>query len=423
MSTSHLDHVGGRPWTQAREKWLLLTLAAIQFTAMLDFLIIMPLGPQYMRVFHIKPGQFGLMVSAYAISAGVAGVVASLFLDRLDRRPALLWLYFGFVVGTLLCALANTYPLLVIARVIAGAFGGVTGALILAIIGDMIPVERRGAAMGMVMSSFSVASICGVPIGLRLASDFDWHMPFYALSGLSLLVLVATAAVLPSLRRHLHHTREGGAARQLLNVIKHRNHQRSFLFMAVLTFMAFCMIPYISPYMVANVGLRENQLLYIYAIGGLFTVFTMNWVGRWADRSGKLRVFQICALSTVVPIVVLTNLPPVPLVVAVSVTTIFMIAMSSRMVPAMALMTVVVEPRYRGSFMSLNSSVQQFAAGLASLFSGFILGQSDTGQITHYFITGLCAVALAVWSIFIARSLRVVEETKVVGEPLAVEAI
>src|SRR6266478_9103189 len=190
------------------ERLSLFVLAAIQFTSVLDFLIILPLGPQYMRVFHIGTAQFGWIVSAYAISAGISGIAAGFFLDRFDRKRALLGLYLGFTVGTLFCALAPTYHLLVAARAVAGAFGGVVGALILAIVGDVIPEQRRGAAMGLVMSSFSVASIVGVPIGLLLASHINWHVPFCVLAGLSLVILGATAQVMPSLRGHLRHAGE-----------------------------------------------------------------------------------------------------------------------------------------------------------------------------------------------------------------------
>src|SRR5262245_54618832 len=200
------------------ERLLLLTLATIQFTVIVDFLIVMPLGPQYLRVFNITPSQFGLIVSAYAFSAGISGIAAGFFLDRLDRRPALLTLYMGFAVGTLFCAMAPTYPLLVAARVVAGAFGGVSGALILAIIGDVVPASRRGAAMGMVMSSFSVASICGVPIGLVLASNLNWHAPFYALAGLSVVIWLAAARVMPALHGHLEHARDEHPAARMWGV-------------------------------------------------------------------------------------------------------------------------------------------------------------------------------------------------------------
>ena len=394
------------------ERLLLLVLAAIQFTIVLDFLIMMPLGPQYMRVFVITPGQFGLMVSAYAISAGISGIIAGFVLDRLDRKRALLWLYLGFTIGTLLCALAASYYLLVAARVVAGAFGGVAGALILAIVGDVIPEKRRGAAMGMVMSAFSVASICGVPFGLFLASHLSWHVPFFVLAGLSAIVLVAGMLVLPPLRGHLKHTRDQHPAAQMLAVLMHADHQKAFLFMAVLTCTGFVIFPYLSTYMVANVGLTEKQLPFIYLTGGSFTIFSLNWIGRWADRAGKLRVFTLMTLSTAIPILTLTNLPRVPLVAAIATSTLFMICISGRFVPAMALMTSSIESRYRGGFMSMNSAVQQFSSGIAAYFCGQIIVQSPSGEMTHFPIVGLVSVACALTSIYLARFLKIHKEKK-----------
>lgn len=191
------------PKKEIREGLLIFTLAAIQFTHMMDFVIMMPLGPQLMRIFNISPGEFGLLVSAYTFSAAVAGFLSALFIDRFDRKHAMLGLYFGFTIGTLACALAPTYSLLLAARVVAGAFGGVLGALILAVIGDAIPEHRRGAATGKVMAAFSVASIAGVPVGLYLASVTSWHAPFYLLAGLSFLVLIASFWLLPTMRGHL----------------------------------------------------------------------------------------------------------------------------------------------------------------------------------------------------------------------------
>ncbi len=387
------------------ERLLLWVLAAIQFTTIVDFLIIMPLGPQYMRVFSIQPNQFGLIVSAYAISAGISGVAAGFFLDRFDRKPALLALYAGFTVGTFLCALAPTYPLLVAARVVAGAFGGVAGALILAILGDAVPEQRRGRAMGFVMSSFSVASICGVPIGLFLASHLNWHVPFLGLAALSAGIFVAVARVMPSLRGHLEHAQDQQALARVWAVLIHPKHQMAFLFMAVLTCTGFFIFPFLSNYMVANAGLTETELPLIYLSGGLCTLFSMNWVGRWADRAGKRRVFTLMSLSTLLPIIAVTNLPRVPLVVAIATSTVFMISMSGRFVPAMALITASVESAHRGGFMSINSSVQQFAAGLAAYVSGLVLGQSATGQITGFSSVGLLSLTGALACIYLARFL------------------
>ncbi len=389
------------------ERLLLLTLASIQFTVVVDFLIVLPLGPQYMRVFDITPAQFGLIVSSYALSAGISGVAASFFLDRLDRRPALLALYLGFTIGTLFCALAPNYHLLVAARVVAGAFGGVSGALILAIIGDVIPEVRRGAAMGMVMSAFSVASIVGVPLGLVLASNLSWHVPFYGLAGLGVIIWLLTLRAMPKLQGHLHHATGEHPVKRTLAVMLHKDHQMAFLFMAVLTASGFVVFPYLSNYMVGNVGMTEKQLPLIYLAGGLCTIFSMNWIGRWADRSGKRRVFIIMSLCATIPILALTNLPRVPLALAISTSTLLMICMSGRMVPAMAMMTGSIEARYRGGFMSINSSVQQFSCGLAAYASGHIIGESATGELTRFPWVGLISVTCILSCIYLSRFLKV----------------
>jgi len=402
------------------ERLLLFTLAAIQFTVVVDFLIVLPLGPQYMRVFNITPAQFGLIVSSYALSAGISGIAASFFLDRLDRRPALLTLYLGFTIGTLLCAVAPTYHLLVAARIVAGAFGGVSGALILAIIGDVIPEKRRGTAMGMVMSAFSVASILGVPLGLVLASHLDWHVPFYGLAGLGVIVWLLTLRAMPKLQGHMHHAAGENPIKRTLAVMLHKDHQMAFLFMAVLTASGFVVFPYLSNYMVGNVGLTEKQLPLIYVAGGLCTIFSMNWIGRWADRAGKRRVFIIMSLCATVPILALTNLPRVPLALAITTSTVLMICMSGRMVPAMAMMTGSIEARYRGGFMSINSSVQQFSCGLAAYASGHIIGQSATGELTRFPWVGLISVTCILSCIYLSRFLKVPAGVKATANEAAV---
>ncbi len=394
------------PTFSKSERFLLFILAAIQFTAIVDFLIILPLGPQYMRVFNITPAQFGLMVSAYAISAGIFGILAGFILDRFDRKPALLWLYTGFTLGTFFCAVAPTYHLLVAARVVAGAFGGVSGGLILAIIGDVISPERRGRAMGLVMTSFSVASICGVPLGLLLASHINWHVPFLALTGLSLLILLGAAKAMPHLRGHLDHLGDDHPVQRMLVILTLTDHRMAFVFMAVTTCAGFLIFPYISNYMVANVGMTEKQLPLIYLCGGLCTLFTMNFVGRWSDRAGKHKVFTIVSFAAAIPILTLTNLPHVPVYIAVATSTLLMVCMSGRMVPAMALMTGSIEARYRGGFMSINSSVQQLASGVAAYTSGLILGQGEKGEITHYPIVGILSVICAYSCIYLARFLK-----------------
>ncbi len=389
------------------ETQLLWVLSAIQFTNVLDFLIMMPLGPQYMRVFGIGPGQFGLMVSAYAISASISGVVAGLFLDRFDRKSALLILYFGFAVGTFLCAIANTYPLLTAARVVAGAFGGVCGATILAIVGDVVPEVRRGAAMGMVMSAFSLASIAGVPAGLFLANHFSWHAPFYLLAGVSIIILFGACRVLPSLRTHVQLSVTHRPLLQMRALLTESNHIRAFVLMFLLTSAGFFVIPYIAAYMVKNVGLAETQLPFIYFFGGLFTIFSMNIIGKMADRYGKLKIYAVMALISTVPTLAVTRLGHTSVTIAVTVTTLLMIFQSGRFVPAMAIIVSSVQHRYRGGFMSLNSSVQQMASGAATFLSGLILGESQpNGPMVHFGIAGIISAVLAVVGIFVACTIK-----------------
>ncbi|MGD1086741.1 MAG: MFS transporter [Verrucomicrobiota bacterium] len=388
------------------ERLLLLILAAIQFCTTLDFVIILPLGHQFMQVMRLNTAQFSIIVASYGIAAGITGIAAGFFLDLFDRKTALLWLFSGFAVGTLLCALAPTYPLLVAARAVAGASGGVTGALVLSIVGDVVPEERRGRAMGMVMSSFSVASIAGVPLGLMLATAYSWHLPFFAIAAICAPILVAVFLRVPPLRGHLRHAREVHPAARMWSVLIEPNHQMAFVFMAALTCAGFTIFPDMPAFMVLNVGLTDRQLPLIYLAGGLCTVFSMNWIGLWADRAGKLRVFTLMSLSAVVPIVLMTNLPRVPLAAALATSTLLMICMSGRFVPGMAMMTATVESRYRGGFMSVNSSVQQFSCGVAAWVSGQIVGQGAAKEITRFPIVGMISVACVLVCVWLARFLK-----------------
>ncbi len=394
------------PKTVIREGLLIFILAAIQFTHTMDFVIMMPLGPQLMRVFSISPREFGFLVSAYTFSAAVAGFLSALFIDRFDRKHALLALYFGFTAGTLACALAPTFELLLAARVIAGGFGGVLGALVLAVIGDAIPENRRGAATGKVMASFSVASIAGIPVGLYLASITSWHAPFYLLAGLSFLMLLVALKFLPTMRGHMSSVTKDSPFQVLHEVATIRNLQWALVLMITLTMAGFFIVPFVSPYMVANVGFTERELSYIYLFGGLATMFTSQLAGRLADKYGKHKVFTLAAFLSLIPILMLTHLPPVSHFIALIVTTIFFIFFGARFVPAMALITSSVEPRLRGSFMSINSSVQQLSAGLAAFFSGFIVKEASNGTLQNYGLVGIIACVITLLAIWAVRYLK-----------------
>jgi predicted MFS family arabinose efflux permease len=406
--SSRLRHIftlsasGGEGRGEVGERTLVLVLAAIQFTHVMDFMIMMPLGPQLMRVMLISPQQFGLLVSAYTLTAAAAALAVAFYTDRFDRRKTLVFLYAGFVISTLLCGIAPGYGSLLGARAVAGAFGGVAGATVHSIIGDAIPEQRRGAATGMIMSAFALSSIVGVPIGLFLAAHFSWRAPFLLLVVVSTLVLLLTWKILPAMRGHIVEGQSHRPLEQMKAVFGTANHLRAFVFMFALMFAGFSVIPFISPYMVANVGLKETDLPYLYLFGGLATAFTSRYIGKLADRHGKRQIFTLIGLISIAPLLITTNLPPVPVPVAICASVIFMVFVSGRFVPAMALVISSVEPRLRGGFMSINSAIQQLGLGAASLLAGTIIGHGAAGTLTHYWLVGFIAVGATLLAIALA---------------------
>jgi predicted MFS family arabinose efflux permease len=391
------------------ERIVLLVLTAIQFTNILDFVIMMPLGPQLMRIFAISPQEFGFVVSAYTFSAGVSGFLAAFFLDRFDRKKSLLTLYAGFTVGTFLCSAAPTYWFLVGARVITGMFGGILGATILSIVGDLIPYERRGNAMGMVMTSFSLAQIAGVPAGLFLANRFGWHTPFLFLASTAAMCWIVSARILPSMQAHLRSGIQESPFETVKVLLTEASTQRALAFMVTLIVAGFAIIPYLSPYLVSNAGRTESDLPYIYFFGGCATIISSRVIGKLADRHGKLPVFTHVAVLSILPILLITNLPRISLPLAIVALTVFMVLVSGRSVPSMAMVTAAVHPRRRGSFMSISASVQQFSAGLASFGSGLIIAKAEDGALTHFGVVGLIAAAATLVCIALARRLKLVE--------------
>ncbi|MDZ4358247.1 MAG: MFS transporter [Variovorax sp.] len=389
-----------------REFWLLLTSAGVPFTHLLDVMIMMPLRPQFTRLFGISDAQFGLLVSAYTLSAGLSGLAAATYVDRFDRKRLLLTLYTLFALATLACGLAPGYGFLMAARVAAGVFGGVLSALSQTIVADVVPFERRGRAMGIVMSSFSVATVAGVPLGLFMATHLSWHAPFFGIAALSGLFMLGAAVTLPRLNQHLQAANRPSIWRGIGMVLSEPNHLRAFGFSALLMFTGFTVVPFITIYMQTNVGLVDAQIPYIYLCGGVATLFTARLFGRMADRLGKVRTFNWLALGVTVPLMATTLLPRSPLWMVLLVSTSFFVFMSGRMIPGMALVTSAAHPPLRGTFMALNASVQSAAMGLASLIGGVIISRDAAGQVQHYWAAGLLGVCASFAAIAMAGRLR-----------------
>ena len=396
-----------------RERWLLLTLAGVQFTNIVDFMIMMPLGPQLTQVFGLTAAEFGLLVSSYNLAAGLSGFLAAFYIDRFDRRRLLLVLYALFGLATLACGLAPTYALLMAARIAAGVFGGVLGTLVQTIVGDVVPFERRGRAMAVVMTAFSVATVAGVPAGLFLAAHWNWHVPFVALALVCAGLLAGAWATLPVMRGHLQ-VDAGSTLGRLRDVVRLPAHWRAFGFSVLLMFAGFVVIPYITLYTTSyhaagEGGLSLEQVPFIYLAGGMATLVTARFIGRWADRSGKVLVFRRMALVTTLPLVLMTQVAPLGVWVILPVSTLFFVCMSGRMIPGMAILTSACEPRLRGTFMALNGSVQALAMGLAAWVGGWLITQDAQGRVLNYGYNAALAVAASLLAIWVVGWLRVAD--------------
>jgi predicted MFS family arabinose efflux permease len=392
--------------TPRRERWLLFTLAGIQFTHILDFMIMMPLGPQFTALFGISNAQFGLLVSAYTLSAGFSGLMAATYIDRFGRKQLLLGMYSLFGLATLACALAPDYLWLMVARVAAGLFGGVLSALSQTIVADVIPFERRGRAMSVVMTSFSVSTVAGVPLGLFLAAHFNWHAPFVGIAALVGLLSLAAWQTLPRLDAHLHHPERVSVWRGIGQVLAEPNHLKAFAVSGLMMFAAFTVIPYITIYLQSNAGMKTQEVPWIYLCGGLATLLSARYFGRLTDRVGKVQMFQRLALAVTVPLMATTLSQGLPLWGLLAISTLFFTVMSGRMIPGMAMISSAVEPRLRGTFMTLNSAVQSASMGLAALVAGLIIGRDAQGQLTGYWVAGLLGVVASLLSVWLAGHLR-----------------
>lgn len=387
-----------------KEKLYVLILAAIQIAHIMDFVIMMPLGPRFMRVFNISPVEFSSLVSAYTFSAGIVGFFGALYADHFDRKKFLLFNFTGFIGGTFLCAISTSFGTLLVARIIAGAFGGVLNACVLSMVSDLIPFQRRGTAMGVVMSSFSVSSVIGIPIGLWIANTFDWHYTFYFICVVGLIFWIMSFMILPSVK--VNRPKSFVENLKKFRSVFKKDYIEAFCLTSSLAFGIFHVIPFIAPYLVRNVGFKESNLPFMYLIGGIGTIITARIVGKMTDRIGGFKVFRFLVIISILPILALTNMPPVASGIALVITTLFTMFGSARFIPAMTMVSGVVKPEERGTFMSLENAGRQFASGLASQTAGLIIGSTASGALTGYNIVGYICILTSLIAIFIASNIR-----------------
>lgn len=370
------------------QKFVVGILAFLQFTLILDFMILSPLGAILMPELKITTSQFGLVVSIYAFSAGASGLLAAGFADRFDRKRLLLFFYGGFVLGTFLCAMATNYHFLLAARMITGIFGGVIGSIVFAITTDLFPLEMRGRVMGVVQTSFAVSQVLGIPAGLFFSNHWGWHAPFLMIVGVSIVVGVIIIIYLRPINAHLTLKQESNPFQHLLNTVTKPRYLQAFATTALLSTGGFMMMPFSSAFLVNNVGIDLVHLPLVYLCTGGFNIVLAPLIGRLADSVGKFKVFASGSLLTIGSVIVYTHMDHAHIAFVIFISVLMFAGITSRMVSTSALISAIPDPAHRGSFMSVSSSIQQISGGFAAALAGLIVIQKIEGPIERFDILG-----------------------------------
>ncbi len=378
------------------QKLAIALLALTQFTVVLDFMVMSPLGDLLIKSMKITPTQFGLVVSSYAFSAGISGLLTAGFADRYDRKKLLLFFYIGFIAGTLFCGLAPTYEALVAARIITGLFGGVIGSISMAIITDIFSLEQRGRVMGIVQMGLGASQVLGIPISLYLANVWGWQSPFLMIVGLSSLLAIVIMQAIKPVTKHLELQSDRNAISHLWHTVAKRHYRIGFLATALLSIGGFMMMPFGSVFAINNLKVTPHQLPFLFMVSGIGSLIMMPLVGRLSDKVNKFKLFTIASVWMVFMVLIYTNLTAVPFWMVIVLNVSMMMGIMGRMIPAMTLTTAIPVMQDRGAFMSINSSLQQIAGGVAAFVAGLIVVQKgNASPLEHYDTLGLVAAFIS----------------------------
>lgn len=383
------------------QAFVIAILAILQFTIILDFMVLSPLGAILMPTLKISTSQFGLVVSAYAFSAGASGLLAAGFADKFDRKKFLMFFYTGFLAGTLLCAIAPTYEFLLAARIITGIFGGVIGSVSFAIITDLFKVEVRGRVMGFVQMAFGASQILGLPIGLMLANKFGWHSPFWMIVIFGVLVGIVIWFYMKPVGEHLKLQKDYNALQHLTKTVSTPLYIRGFLGTALLATGGFMMMPFGSAFSTNNLGLTLDQLPILYLVTGAFSIVLGPLIGRFSDKIGKFQMFTIGTAMALITAGIYTHLGITPLWICIIVNVFLFTGINARMISASALTSAIPSPQDRGAYMSINSSIQQISGGIASFVAGLIVVQTPSGFLERYDVLGYAVIGSMVVALVI----------------------
>lgn len=394
------------------DKLVVFILAITQFTVVLDFMVMAPLGDLLVKNLNISASSFGIVVSAYAFSAGLSGLLTAGFADKFDRKKLLVFFYGGFIIGTVLCGIANSYETLVAARIITGLFGGVIGSISMAIITDLFELQKRGRVMSFVQMGFGASQVLGIPIGLYIANRMGWEAPFLFIAGLAALIMVIIVFYLKPVNLHLLEKRERNAINHLLHTLKSKHYRMGFLTISFLTIGGFMMMPYSTIFAVNNLNVHPDQLPLLFMVSGASSLILMPFIGRLSDRVSKFKIFAWGTILLVVVCLIYTNLSDVPFYLVLIINIFMMMGILSRMVPSTALVSALPEGSDRGAFMSIQSSIQQIAGGVAAALAGMIVTQHDVmSPLEQYDKIGyIVAITSIITIILMARIDRVIKK-------------
>jgi predicted MFS family arabinose efflux permease len=382
-------------------------------------MVLSPLGDFLIKDLDISTTQFGLVVSAYAFSAGISGLLTAGFADRYDRKKLLLFFYTGFIAGTLLCGLANTYQVLLVARIITGLFGGVIGSISMAIITDLFPLEQRGRVMGFVQMGFGASQVLGIPISLYLANHWGWQAPFLMVVGVAAIIAVLLMVKMQPVTTHLALQHDRSAVTHLLKTLANRHYRIGYTATAFLSIGGFMMMPFGSAFAINNLKVTPEQLPLLFMVSGVGALIIMPLVGKLSDKVDKLKLLAIASVYMMVMVVIYTNLTPQPLWIIMALNVMMLAGILSRMVPSTALVSAVPEMQDRGAFMSVNSSLQQIAGGIAAAIAGMIVVQKDKfSPLEHYDTLGYVMVGVSAISIWLTWRVSKLVKSKFAARPV-----
>lgn len=405
------------------QKFIIALLAILQFTVILDFMVMSPLGDILMKTLNMSTTNFGYAVSAYAFSAGISGLLAAGFADKFDRKKLLVFFYTGFVIGTFFCAFANSYYTMLAARIFTGIFGGVIGSVSLAIVTDLFVLQQRGRVMGFIQMAFATSQILGIPLGLYLANLWGWESAFYLIGFAGIAILAAIVFKMQPVNKHLELKTDKNPFLHLWHTVTNKNYQIGFSAIALMSIGGFMLQPFGSAFLVNNIHISHEQLPLVFFFTGVSVLIVMPIVGRLSDKMNKVKLFAIGSVISIVMIVFYTNLGPTPLWEIVAINMILFMGIMSRMIPATTLNTAVPQMQDRGAYMSISSSLQQIAGGIAAVSAGYIVHQeTQVSPLQNYDILGYVISVVTLFSIYLVwRIAKLVQQKQeeIPGEPVA----